>query len=55
MNPTEHELAMLKRHRPELVDNDGLDRELGLEYHNAMLYAPNKVLTTFKVFLGKRI
>lgn len=54
MNPSEHELSMLKRHRPELVDNDGLDRELELEYHNMMLYASNRVLSSFKAFLGEK-
>jgi hypothetical protein len=54
MNPSEHELSMLKRHRPELVDNDGIDRELELEYHNMMIYASDKVLSSFKQFLDEK-
>lgn len=54
MNPSEHEFTMLKRHRPELTDTDGLDRELQLEYYNMMTYASNKVLTNFKAFLDDK-
>lgn len=54
MNPTEHELAMLKLRRPELVNVDALDRELQLEYHNMMLYASGAVLSSFKTFLGEK-
>lgn len=54
MNPTDHELAMLKRHRPELVDTKGLDRELELEYYNMMTYASDRVLASFRAFLDDK-
>lgn len=54
MNPSEHEFAMLKRHRPELVHADGLDRELELEYYNMMTYASDKVLASFRAFLDNK-
>lgn len=54
MNPSEHELQMLRRHRPELANDDGLNRELELEYHNMMIYASNNVLVSFKKFLNEK-
>lgn len=51
MNPTKYEFDMLKQHRPVITDSDKLDRELALEYHNAMLYASNRVLKNFSAFL----
>lgn len=50
-NPTKYDLAQLKLRRPEITDLDDLDRELELEYHNAALYASNRVLSVFEAFL----
>src|SRR5438094_8912408 len=50
LNPNQYELAMLKKHRPELTDLSELDRELELEYYNMMTYASDRVLTAFKAF-----
>jgi len=50
-NPTKYELAQLKRHRPDMNGVDDLHRELELEYHNAMLFASDKVLRQLKAFL----
>lgn len=50
-NPSKHELDMLKMRRPELTDMDSLDKELELEYNNAMLYASDKVVQSLDVFL----
>lgn len=50
-NPSKYELAQLKRHRPDMNGLDDLHRELELEYHNAMLFASDKVLKHFATFL----
>lgn len=50
-NPTKYDLAQLKIRRPEIGNLDDLDRELELEYHNAMLFASDDVLKHFAVFL----
>jgi hypothetical protein len=54
VNPTKYDLAQLRIRRPEIADLDDLDRELDLEYHNAMLYASDSVLRNFKVFLADK-
>lgn len=46
-----YELAQLKRRRPDMDGIDDLHKELELEYHNAMLFASDKVLKHFAVFL----
>lgn len=51
VNPSKYELAQLKLRRPEMNGVEDLERELELEYHNAMLYASNKELRSFEVFL----
>ncbi len=51
VNPTKYDLAQLRIRRPEITDLDDLGRELDLEYHNAMLYASDRVLRIFEVFL----
>jgi hypothetical protein len=51
VNPSKYELAQLKRHRPDMNGLDDLQRELELEYHNAMLFASDKVLKRFADFL----
>jgi hypothetical protein len=50
-NPSTYELAQLKRHRPDMNGIDDLDRELELEYHNAMIFASDKVLKQLEAFL----
>jgi len=54
MNPSEYELGQLAKHRPDIKGIDELDRELDLEYHNAMLYASDEVLGTLKQFLKNK-
>jgi hypothetical protein len=54
MNPSEYELAQLSKHRPDIKSAKELDRELSLEYHNAMLFAPDEVLETLKIFMEKK-
>jgi hypothetical protein len=51
VNPSGYELTQLKRHRPDMNGVEDLDRELELEYHNAMLFASDKVLKHFAIFL----
>ena len=51
VNASKYELAQLKRHRPDMNGIDDLHRELELEYHNAMLFASDKVLKHFAIFL----
>jgi hypothetical protein len=51
VHPSAYELAQLKRHRPDMSGTEDLDRELELEYHNAMLYASDDVMQSFAAFL----
>ena len=51
MNPSKYELGQLKMRRPDMNGIEDLDRELELEYRNAMLYASDSVLKNFRVFL----
>jgi hypothetical protein len=50
-NPTKYDLLQLKLRRPEITDLDDLDRELELEYYNAMIFASDSVLEAIKAFL----
>ena len=50
-NPSEYELTQLRMHRPDMNGIENLNRELELEYHNAMLYASDEVLKNFRAFL----
>lgn len=54
MNPTEYELTMLRKHRPEIKDAGDLDRELQLEYHNAMIFASDQVLQHLNSFMAQK-
>jgi|SRR3989344_9086690 len=54
MNPTEYELSKLKQHRPDIKSLDDLDKELSLEYHNAMLFASDETLKSFEIFLQSK-
>lgn len=54
LNPTEYELGQLRKHRPDIKSIEELDRELYFEYHNAMLFASDKVLAAFNIFLHKK-
>lgn len=51
MNPTEYELAMLRKHRPEIKGTEDLERELQLEYHNSMIFASDGVIDALAAFL----
>lgn len=51
VDPSKYGLGQLKRHRPDMNGLDDLHRELELEYHNAMLFASDKVLRHFATFL----
>lgn len=51
MNPNEHELKQLRLHRPQLKNTKDLEDELNLEYHNAMLFASDAVLSSLLVFM----
>jgi hypothetical protein len=44
-------LRRSKIHRPEMSSTEDLDRELELEYHNAMLYSSDDVMRSFAAFL----
>jgi hypothetical protein len=50
-SPTKYDLAQLRTRRPEITDLEDLDRELELEYLNAMIFASDNVLRSFKLFL----
>lgn len=54
MNPTEFELDKLMKHRPDIRNINELDEELKLEYHNAMLFASDEVLSAMSDFLEKK-
>jgi len=51
VNKSEYHLAQLTRYRPDMRGPEDLDRELELEYHNAMIFASDKVLRRFSAFL----
>jgi hypothetical protein len=44
----------LRLRRPEINKVEDLDNELRTEYYNAMLFASDKVLKNFKVFLADK-
>jgi phosphopantetheinyl transferase (holo-ACP synthase) len=54
VNPSKYELAQLKLRRPDMEGVEELNKELELEYQNAMLYASNKVLKNFEAFLTEK-
>jgi hypothetical protein len=54
MNPTKYELEQLKRHRPDIQNFKNLDRELEMEYHNAMLFASDQVLSAMRSFIDSK-
>lgn len=54
MNPSKYELEQLKRHRPDIQNFKNLDRELEMEYHNAMLFASDQVLSSLRVFIDNK-
>lgn len=54
MHPDDHEFTMLKQHRPQIMGVAELDRELQLEYHNAMLYASDSVLDGLSRFIEQK-
>jgi hypothetical protein len=53
-SPSEYELAQLKMRRPDISGIEDLDKELELEYRNAMLYASDEVLRCFAAFLEEK-
>jgi hypothetical protein len=54
LDPSEYELAQPKMRRPDIRDLKDLDRELYLEYNNAMLFASAKVQKSFGDFLKEK-
>jgi hypothetical protein len=54
VNPTKYDQLQLRMRRPEIADLDDLDRELELEYYNAMLFASDDVLRSFEIFLKEK-
>jgi len=54
MNPSKYEFEELIRHRPNLKSIEELNKELNLEYHNAMLFASDEVLNSLSIFLKQR-
>jgi hypothetical protein len=54
MNPDSYELEQLGLRRPELGTADKLNRELEMEYHNAMLYASEKALKRLRALLDDK-
>jgi hypothetical protein len=54
MNPTSYELEMLRKHRPEIKNTEDLERELQLEYHNAMIFASDALLDALAAFLAEK-
>lgn len=54
MNPTEYELVMLRKHRPEIKSTEDLERELQLEYHNSMIFASDGVIDALAAFLADK-
>jgi hypothetical protein len=54
MNPSEYELRKLAQHRPDIKNIKELDSELNLEWHNAMLFASDEVLTNLSAFLKEK-
>lgn len=51
VSQSKYDLTQLMRRRPDICGPDDLDRELELEYHNAMIFASDKVLRSFSTFL----
>ena len=51
MNPSKYEFSQLVKHRPNLKSVKELERELKLEYYNAMLFASDEVLNALGEFL----
>lgn len=51
MNPSKYEFSQLMKHRPNLKSIEELERELKLEYYNAMLFASDEVLSALDEFL----
>jgi hypothetical protein len=51
MSPTDSAMENLQLRRPEIKNKDDLQDELQLEYHNAMLFASDAVLTAFDRFI----
>jgi hypothetical protein len=54
MNPNDYELKQLARHRPDIENTEGLNYELKMEYHNAMLFASDEVLSSLDMFLNHK-
>jgi hypothetical protein len=54
VNPSEYEWAQLRAQRPGINKIEDLDNELAAEYHNAMIFASDKVLQNLKVFLADK-
>lgn len=53
-DPSDYRLAQLRMRRPDIGGIEDLDKELELEYRNAMLYASDEVLRCFAAFLEEK-
>jgi hypothetical protein len=49
-----HRFEDLKRHRPHIQTENQLDKEIEMEYYNAFLFASDKVLWHFGIFVSDR-
>jgi hypothetical protein len=52
--PDSYEFEQLSAHRPDLSTAEKLNRELEIEYHNAMLYASRRALKQLRAFPGRQ-
>ncbi len=53
-NPSNYAIAKLTQRRPDIGNREDLDRELEVEYNNAMLFASDAVLRRLKEFIGEK-
>lgn len=49
-----YSLRQLRIRRPEIGTTEDLDNELRTEYYNAMLFASDRVLKNFEIFLSEK-
>ena len=54
IDQSEYAWRQLRLRRPEINKVEDLDNELRTEYYNAMLFASDKVLKNFEVFLADK-
>lgn len=54
LNPSKYEFEQLRIHRPNITNSKILDRELEMEYHNALLFASDQVLDSMRTFIDNK-